>query len=309
MKDSSRIVFWGTPQIAAICLKQLAQKYNIVAVVSQPDKPVGRKYQIMETPVKQVAKALGLPVLQPETLKNNTEFFEQLKAYNPDISVILAYGKIMPQVCLELVKHNINLHFSLLPQYRGAAPVQRALLDGKTKTGVTIQHVVYQLDCGDIILQQELPIEPRHNTETLLQDCLKIGIPLLEQALELLIKEKAPAIKQDETQFSYAHKLEKTDGELLLEKHSAEQMFNIIRGCNPWPGAILSVNNLKLKIWQAQLCRNFEGNLKEKAGSLKLIKNELIYFTNDGALILDIVQPENKAKMSGIAFANGHLKQ
>ena len=301
--DACRIIFWGTPQIAADCLSFLYEKYNVVAVVSQPDKPVGRNYDILQTPVKQCALTYDIPVLQPEKLFDNLDFEKKLKELCPDLCVVFAYGKIIPKSCLEIAKYNINLHFSLLPQYRGAAPVQRALIDGRKITGITVQHIAYQLDQGDIILQDKLTINDQHNTETLMKDCLMLGVHTLKQAINQLIDGKAQRVKQDETQATYAHKLEKADGMLEPEKQSAEQIFNIIRGCNPWPGAVLNHKNFKLKIWKAKLRIGNE----ENPGVLKIIGDDLVLFTKSESLILEIVQQESKNKMTGKAFANGKI--
>ena len=300
---SPKIVFWGTPEAAAVCLRHLADaSMNVVGVITQPDKPVGRKQIITPPPVKTAAREYGIPVLQPLALKA-PEFLQQLEQWAPDVCVVVAYGRIIPAVVLDELKDFINLHFSLLPKYRGAAPVQRALIDGLEETGVTVQHLALKLDTGDIILQEGVRIAESDTTDTLLAHCVKIGAPKLKAAIEMIQKGTAPAIKQNDTDASYAHKITKEDGYIDWSQ-SARQIYNQVRACTPWPGTTTWNAGVTYKIRKVQIDNEFQ--TEEEPGTVLLSKKHLKVNTGHGILEILEIQPANKPNMTAAAFLAGH---
>lgn len=304
MDDSNKnIIFWGTPNVAADCLKfLLAKNKNVLAVVTQPDKPVGRKHILTSPPVKVIAKELGIPVFQPDSLKNS-EFVEQIKSYMPDICVVVAYGKILPSEILKIPKKFINLHFSLLPEYRGAAPIQKAIIDGKKQTGVTVQHIVKELDAGDIILQKKIDINENDSTESLLKKAVQIGAPILAETIDLLENNAEYAFPQNHKNATYAKKIKKDDGNIDWT-HSAKNIHNQIRGCYPWPTALTKFNGKPLKILKSKIVEN--SIEKSTPGFISSTKKQLFVSTGDGVLEILEIQPFGKKKMGAQAFLAGH---
>ncbi len=302
--SNKKIMFWGTPAVAADCLKfLLKENKNVVAVVSQPDKPVGRKQILTCPPVKVVAEEFRIPVLQPESLKNQ-EIVEKIKKFQPDICVVVAYGKILPSEILKIPENFINLHFSLLPEYRGAAPVQKAIIDGKKETGVTVQHIVQELDKGDIILQKKLIIEEEDSTETLLKKAEKIGAPLLNDAIELLENNNAVRISQKYENATYAKKIKKEDGNIDWSR-SAKEIHNQIRGCYPWPTTLTELNDKPFKILRSKIANEKEF-AKSEPGTISSTKKQLFVSTGEGILEILELQPPGKKRMVTQAFLAGH---
>jgi len=246
-----RVVFWGTPRLAAQYLSPLADRQELGGVVTQPDRPKGRSREPSAPPVKQEAVRLGCPVLQPEELADE-QFRYQLRELDADVFVVVAYRQILPPVVIAMPTNAaINVHYSLLPKLRGAAPVQWALMRGLTQTGVTVQYIAEKLDAGDIILQQAVDIEPADNTATLTQRLTELAVPLLQRALELIESGQATARPQDEQAATYAPLLSKRDG-IVNWCRPAEQIANRIRACYSWPGAICSLDGERMKITEAK---------------------------------------------------------
>lgn len=302
-KKKPRIVFWGTPALAQYCLTHIHENgFHVCGVVTQPDKPVGRKQILTAPPVKQYAEVHNIPVIQPKRLRNNTDAFTTLTQWQPDICVVVAYGHIIPDAILTLPQHFINLHYSLLPQYRGAAPVQYALLDGCEKTGVTIQHVASEMDAGDIILQKELAIDIQDTTATLWEKCTHIGAPLLCETLDQLIEGTAPRIPQDQTRATYAPKLKKSTG-FISWNAPALTIHNTIRACNPWPGAQCMWQKKIVKIW-----RTTPTDIPAEAppGALVWKNDMLLCAARDTYISIEEIQPAGTRRMDAKSFCVGH---
>jgi methionyl-tRNA formyltransferase len=297
----------GTPALAVPCLDALREDHEIVLVVTQPDKPAGRGNKLMPSPVKQRALELGLPVAQPEKARNE-EFIAQLRETSPESLAVVAYGQILPNSILDMPRdflaHGgcVNLHYSLLPRWRGAAPVQHALLSGDEITGVTCQWMAQKLDAGDVILRQEVPIEPDETTGDLWQRLTPIGAGALREAMRLIENGTAPRLPQDEAHITYASMLEKEDGRLRWNE-SAQALHNRARAVNPWPGAFVEWKGEPLKVWRTQ---RVEGASGEAPGAILKIENEAVLAqTGDGILRLIEVQAPGKPRMDAAAWSRG----
>jgi len=297
------IAFWGTPACAAQCLEYLvANGMRVAAAITQPDKPAGRGQTVGKPPVKSVAENAGIPVLQPASLKNS-EVKETIAALDCSYHAVVAYGKIFPTSLLASAPPFINLHFSLLPKYRGAAPVQRALMDGCRQTGVTVQHVAEQCDTGDIILQQPLDVNDDDTTGSILDRCVAIGAPLLLEALVKLDAGTAPRTPQDHTLASRAPKIGKHDGFIVWEQ-PASRIYNQIRACNPWPGATTWFDGTPVRVWRAAVAGAAATDVCP--GALVPAKHKLLVGTSCGIIELLEIQPANGRRMPGDAFIAGH---
>ncbi len=249
MPPSLNLVFCGTPPFAVPTLDRLVEAgFHIRLVVTQPDRPKGRGLELVASPVKQQAMQLGLPVAQPETIKNNNDFRAQLTELNPDAIIVVGYGRIIPQWMLDLpALGNINLHASLLPKYRGAAPIQWAIARGETITGVTTMKIDAGLDTGDILLQGELPISPDDTAETLAPKLATIGADLMVTTLRGLQDATIHPRPQDHSQATLAPILKKEDG-LIDFSRSAVEILNRLRGFQPWPGAYSRFRGKNLQV-------------------------------------------------------------
>ncbi|MCL2518297.1 MAG: methionyl-tRNA formyltransferase [Oscillospiraceae bacterium] len=283
-----KIMFMGTPDFADVILKRLhAEGYDICAVVTNPDKPKGRGYEMQPPPVKVTAEKLGLPVYQPVTLKN-AEFLEEVK---PDMIVLAAYGKILPKNFIEY--NNVCVHPSLLPKYRGAAPIQRAIMNGETVTGITIMQMGEGIDTGDILLQTECAIEDSDNFESLHDRLAILSADLLIEAL----KQNPQPVKQDDAHATYAPKID--NSELLIDfGKSATEINNHIRALSPF--AVL--NGRKIKILSAKVSNVTEGS----PGIVVSLSNGVISVVcGEGTLNIETLLPEGKGKMKAGDFING----
>ncbi|OGC36358.1 methionyl-tRNA formyltransferase [candidate division WOR-1 bacterium RIFOXYB2_FULL_48_7] len=304
-----RLAFFGTPEIAATVLRCLHRLgHDLVLVVSQPDKPKGRGQQLMATPVKQAALELGLLCQQPETIKNNREFQQSFSELNLDLVVVAAYGKIIPPDLLSLPQHGfINLHASLLPKYRGAAPVQWALLNGEKATGMTIFKIIEQLDAGPIIDQAAVEIGDDEDAGQLLARLFQLGCGRLENCLAAINNNSAKYIVQDESLATLAPTLKKEMGKINWQK-SAREIHNQIRGLVLWPTAYAEWQEKRLKILKA---RPFASPLLTKNGRAGLVEEVVrgegfIVQCGQGKIEILEVQPESGRPMSGYNFAIGH---
>lgn len=295
-----RIIFFGTPQFAVPSLVALLRsRHEILAAVTQPDSPSGRGRHLTAPPVKQEAQNMGIKVLQPEKVKE-AGFIEGLRLLKPDVILVVAYGQILPPEVLHLPKYGcINLHASLLPKYRGATPINWAIINGEEKTGVTTMLMDEGMDTGPILLQQEVKIEEDDTAGSLSQKLSKIGARLMTQTLEGLKKGDTKPRPQTGIA-SYAPLLKKTDG-LIQWSKTAKELYNFIRGMNPWPGAYSFLEGKRVKILKAI---PEEGD--DEAGIIsKVTKDKLLIGTGKGLLSILEVQPDGKPVMSITAFLQG----
>lgn len=299
MAQSKGIVFFGTPQFAVPTLMALISKgEKILLVITQPDKPKGRGKIIQASEVKKIALQHNLPIIQPEGLKNEN-FIKKLKELDPEFGVVVAYGKILPKEILKIPKYGfINLHASLLPKYRGAAPIQWALIKGEKITGVTTMLIDEGVDTGPLLLQKEIYIEDEDNAETLSQKLSVIGAELVVETINKMRRGAITPTPQT-GEPSYAPLLKKEDGRINWLA-SARDIFNLIRGTYPWPCAYCFFKNERIKIIKAQV---MEGNAS--AGLILKAKNELIVGTGKGLLQILLIQPEGKKIMTAREFLCG----
>jgi methionyl-tRNA formyltransferase len=248
-----RLVFCGTPRFAVPTLEKLVEAgHSVPLVVTQHDRPRGRGMEVALSPVKDAALRLGIPVIQPTTIKNNLEFRDQLMAIRPDAIIVVGYGRIIPQWMIDLPRlGNLNLHASLLPKYRGAAPIQWAIANGESVTGVTTMRIDAGLDTGDILMQDELPIGAEDTAETLGPRLASIGADLMGDTLAGIENEEVEPIPQDHSQATLAPILKKEDGRMDFAR-SAGDLFNRLRGFQPWPGAFTIFRGKTLQVHRAQ---------------------------------------------------------
>lgn len=301
-----RTVFMGTPDFAVLPLRALAEAgYEVAGVVTQPDKPKGRGKTLMPTPVKEEAMRHGFPVYQPKKVRNNPEFLELLKEINPDIIVVAAFGQIIPKEILELPKYGcINIHASLLPKYRGAAPIQQAVIDGEKESGVTIQQMGEGLDTGDMISKIVVPLDKEETGGSLFDKLAQAGADLLVETLPAIFDGTAVREKQpEESPTPYASMLTKQMGLMNFAK-SAKELERLVRGLNPWPSAYTFLNGKTLKVWK---CRISEENTMAEPGTVIRTDKEGIHTAcGEGVLILTEVQLEGKKRMETEAFLRGY---
>ena len=291
----------GTPDFAAGSLKSLIEAgYEISAVITQPDRPKGRSGAPVFSPVKEVAVAAGIPVLQPERIKRPEETAKLLE-YPADIYVVAAFGQILSKEILEQPKYGcINVHASLLPKYRGASPIQRVILDGEKETGITIMQMTEGLDTGDILYQKKYELAPDETFETLHDRLMDLGGQALLEALPLIEESKITPVTQDDSVSCYAPLIKKEDG-LIDFKKTAVQIDAQIRAFNPWPGAFTRLEGKTLKIWEASLC--------EKSGKpgeiIDVDKNSFTVACSEGSIRVMSLQAEGKKRMDTSAFLLG----
>jgi len=299
--DSLRVVFLGTPAFALPSLRALAQAAVVVGVVTQPDRPSGRGLVQAPPPVAVAAREMGLALLQPESLRS-AEALADLSALRPDLLVTVAYGRLVPGAVLALPPMGcINLHPSLLPEYRGASPIQRAIADGAAATGVTVMHLSEDLDAGDIILQRRVEIGPEETAGELEARLAEEGAALLLESAGQIARGEAQRRTQDHTRATYAGKLSKADGAIQWAR-PAQTLINLVRAMNPWPCAHTTWRGGVLKIWRAKVMdgQGLPGQVLE-AGEAGIT-----VAAGEGAVALVEVQPEGGRRMSAAAFARGH---
>jgi len=303
MTQSLNLVFCGTPQFAVPTLEKLIEAgFSVSQVITQPDRPRGRKLELSPSAVKARALELGLPVIQPATIKNNHEFQAALTKLNPDAIIVVAYGRIIPQWMIDLPRMgNINLHASLLPKYRGAAPIQWAIATGEAVTGVSTMLIDAGLDTGDILLQEQVPIRPDDTSESLAPRLAGVGAELMVDTLRALQAGALHPRPQDDQQATLAPILRKEDGRIDFHR-SAQEILNRLRGFQPWPGAFTSFRGKNLNLWAAKPALQ-----TIPAGTLALEGDHLLVGCGNGSsLELLELQPEGKKRMPVRDFVHGY---
>ncbi|MDE6903362.1 MAG: methionyl-tRNA formyltransferase [Lachnospiraceae bacterium] len=299
-----RVVFMGTPDFAAGILEAVVLAgHEVVLAVSQPDKPKGRGKALQFPPVKEYALSQGIEVYQPRRVRE-AECVEFIRGRQPEIIVVAAFGQILPKEILDMPKYGcINVHASLLPKYRGAAPIQWAVINGDKVSGVTIMRMDVGLDTGDIIEMAETKLSPEETGGSLFDKLEKLGAGLLVETMEKIENGTARYIKQEESEATHVGMIEKSMGDIDWKK-SAVEIENLIRGLNPWPSAYTRIGGKTLKIWKAL---PEPGGEPEKAGMVCLVdKKELKIQTGDGVLSLLEVQLEGKKRMDIQSFLRGY---
>ncbi len=306
-----KIVFCGTPRFAVPTLEALiAVGHEIPLVVSQPDRPVGRKQELTAPPVKQTAMAAGLAVTQPEKIRNNAEFRAQLEAIQPDAIVVVAYGRIIPPWMLALPRLGcINLHASLLPKYRGAAPIQWAVAKGETITGNTTMLIDEGLDTGPMLLQQECPIGPETTAVDLFEKLAVDGAPLVLESLSGLEAGSITPRPQDNAQAILAPLLMREDGRMDFAARTATELKNRWRGFQPWPGAFTALDGKKLIVHRLSVVESFGGSATDLASGSVVADGHRMFVACAQSTWLELleVQPEGKKRMTAAEFLRGHL--
>ena len=302
------LIFCGTPRFAVPTLEKLVDAgHSVPLVVTQPDRPRGRGMELAISPVKESAIRLGIQIVQPDKIKNNDEFRQQLSALSPDAIIVVGYGRIIPQWMIDLPRFgNLNLHASLLPKYRGAAPIQWAIAQGESITGVTTMRIDAGLDTGDILLQRELPIAPDDTAETLSPKLAIVGADLMVQTLRGLEGGQIRPTPQDHAKASLAPILTKEDGRIDFQR-TANEILNRLRGFQPWPGAYTLFRGRHLQVHHAH---TIDQTLELASGQISTESTRLLAGCgNNTALELIELQPEGKRRMPARDFINGYHPQ
>ncbi len=304
-----RIVFMGTPDFAVGTLEKIIESgYEVAAVVTQPDKPKGRDKKLSPPPVKECALKHNLTVLQPQRARDEV-FVQELKRYNPDAIVVVAFGQILPESILHMTKYGcINVHASLLPQYRGASPIQWAVIDGCKKTGVTTMLMDKGIDTGDILMVREYELAKKETGGSLFDKLSLLGAELLIETLKGMETGSIKPVKQDDEKSSYVKILTKTMGHIDFTK-PADEIERLIRGLNPWPSAFTYINKKMLKIWNADVIEcieDIEVPQNNLAGTAFVSKEKMYVVCGSGFLELKEVQLEGKKRMCIEDFLRGN---
>ncbi|MGB9237115.1 MAG: methionyl-tRNA formyltransferase [Terriglobales bacterium] len=299
------LVFCGTPRFAVPTLEKLAAAgHSVPLAVTQPDRPRGRGMELVASPVKEAAVRLAIPVVQPSAIKNNDEFRAHLAAIHPDAIIVVGYGRIIPQWMIDLPRlGNLNLHASLLPKYRGAAPIQWSIACGETVTGVTTMRIDAGLDTGDILMQRELPIALDDTAETLGPELASIGAELMMETLRGLESGRVHPVPQDHSRATLAPILKKEDGRMDFAR-TAQELSNRLRGFRPWPGAFTTFKTKTLQVHRAQPAQILAAFAP---GTISVEGTRLLAGCGQGtALDLIEVQMEGKRHMTAQEFLNGY---
>ncbi|MEG0872728.1 MAG: methionyl-tRNA formyltransferase [Clostridia bacterium] len=308
MKKDIKVVFMGTPDFAATSLKALIDaKINVVGCFTNPDRPAGRGMKIQVSPVKQVAIENNIPVYQPEKLKENSEVQEKLREFNPDIIAVVAYGKILPKEILEFPRLGcINVHGSLLPNYRGSAPIQWSIINGDKKTGITTMYMDEGMDTGDMLLKENVDIEDDDNFLTIHDKLKDIGARLLVSTLELISLDKIIGIKQPE-KCSIAPMITKEMTKIDFNKNSRD-IFNFVRGLSPFPGAYITKEDGKIyKVYRVQAIYDESIASEIENGSILVLAKDKLYIKcADGYVKILEIQPPNSKRMDIASFLTGN---
>lgn len=300
-----RVVFMGTPDFSVPTLQKLIdEKHEILAVVTQPDKAKGRSKAVQFTPVKELAVKYDIPVIQPVKIRNNEEFYNTMKELNPDVCVVVAFGQILPKEILELPKYGcVNVHGSLLPKYRGAAPIQWAVINGEKEAGVTTMQMDTGIDTGDMFKKAVIPVAEDETGGSLFDKLSNVGADLLIETLKDIEAGTAKAEKQNEEESSYVKMFTKEFGQIDFNQ-SAYKIECLVRGLNPWPSAYTSLHGKTLKIWKAQVV---DTNESQTPGTIiEVAKDSFTVMTGEGALKILEMQLEGKKRMPTDAFLRGY---
>jgi methionyl-tRNA formyltransferase len=303
MAQSENLVFCGTPQFAVPTLEKLVEAgFKVRLVLTQPDRPKGRGLGLVASPVKQTTQRLGLPIYQPEKIKQNEELRAKLYEIAPAAIIIVGYGRIIPKWMLELPKHgNINLHASLLPKYRGAAPIQWAIANGESVTGVTTMRIDEGLDTGDILLQKELAILDEDTAETVAPRLAAIGADLMIETLQSLAESTISPVPQKNDEATLAPILKKEDGRIDFSR-DAQEIYNRLRGFQPWPGAFTTFRGKMLNITAAR------PSSEKVARAQLLVKGGELFVGCGNSIALELleVQPEGRKRIPARDFVHGY---
>lgn len=299
-----RVVFMGTPDFAVPTLQTLLEHHEVLAVVTQPDKRKGRGKAMQFTPVKEKALEYNIPVYQPVKVRNDEGFFATMKELNPDIIVVTAFGQILPESILNLSKYGcINVHASLLPKYRGAGPIQWAVINGEKESGVTIMYMEKGLDTGDMLEKVVVPLDPKETGESLHDKLSVAGNEILLKAMKAIENGTAVREKQDDSMSTYAPMFDKSMGEIDWRK-DAKELERLIRGLYPWPSAYTHFGTKVMKVFSADVV---ERQTKEVAGTIvEVTKDSIIVQAGNNCLALKEVQLEGKKRMEVKAFLLGY---
>lgn len=298
----SKIIFMGTPDFSTKVLEMLIAEHNVIAVVTQPDRPVGRKRTLTPPPVKEVAVKHGLPVYQPEKLAQS-EDLEKLIALDADLIVTAAFGQILPESLLNAPKLGaINVHASLLPKYRGGAPIHQAIIDGQKETGISIMYMVKKLDAGDIISQRAIAIEDQDDVGSMHDKLSFLGADLLKETLPSIINGTNQRIEQNEDEATFASNISR-DQEKIDWSQSAEAIYNQIRGLSPWPVAYTKMDDGNLKVYASRI---EQGKTGEPGTIIETTKKTIIVATGSGdAIALTDIQVAGKKRMLTANYLSG----
>lgn len=307
-----KVIFMGTPDFASESLKNLYEAgHEILAVVTNPDRPKGRGMKVIASPVKQYAIEKNLKIYQPEKVRKNQEFIDEIKSLNPDVICVVAYGKILPKEILEIPHLGcINVHASLLPKYRGSAPIQWAVLNGEKETGVTTMYMDIGMDTGDMILKEKVQIGEDETTGELWDRLSKIGGKLLVETLKQIEEGTAPREKQSED-FTMAPMLDKKMAKIDWENQTASQIKNLVRGLNPIMGAYTFLKDKKIKFWKVDIAKNISltEDMEKLANGVVVLsdpKDGLYIKTKNGVLKVLEIQGENAKRMPIADFLRGN---
>ena len=300
-----KIVFMGTPDFAVPILEGLIEKYGVALVVTQPDKKTGRHQNLVSPPIKQLAEEKNIPVIQPIKIR---EDYSRIVEEKPDIIITCAYGQIIPKELLDLPRLGcINVHASLLPKLRGGAPIHKAIIDGYSKTGITIMYMDEKMDNGDIIEQKSIDILDTDNLESLYDKLSKLGKELLLEVLPSIIAGTNKRVKQNLDEVTFAYNISREEEKISFSKTSRE-ILNLIRGLSPSPGAYLIFDDKEMKITKAEIMDK-EYPHKKNGEIVEITKKGFIVKTNDKAILITEVKPFGKKKMDSSSFINGYGKE
>ncbi len=309
MSSTIRVVFLGTPDFSRHHLASLIDdpQYSVVGVISQPDRPSGRKMHLTPSPVKQLALDRGLRVITPETIKNE-ETLREIKSWGADAAIVVAYGQILPQTFLDIFPGKVvNVHASLLPRWRGAAPIQRAIEAGDIETGVSLQLMVKKLDAGDVIASYRVKIDESWDAQRLHDELMPLGVRLLRVDFLKYLRGDLVPTPQDEKLVTYAHKIEKSEAQIDWNNKTATQIRNHIRAMILGPGSATNLNGRALKILSGEVVHLTDTSARNTPGNIVAVGNDSFTVAcREGALRITRVQPESKSPMSAHDFLLGY---